>query len=391
MKRILFTGFLLLLFFTAKSNNLILVGRVVDMDTEEAIAFATVYYANTSIGTTTDIDGHFLLKTKQQGVFDLVISHVSYETHKESISLHSDTTVVLVKLKIRAYPINPVEKVGNDPNRSAYLRSFKLGVIGNTETASECEILNPNVLHFKYNSDNKDSNEWVLTAKSDSILKIQNPRLGYIIHYNLEYFQTQRRGESMERGFYGYPFFEDIIYSSNHPKRILANRKMCFKGSRLHFFRSLYAGNLKEEGFEVYKLTENKIRKANKQDFGLLGDSTFIGKANAVLVQTEIPLDLYQFIKCDSVAGSKILTIHESFEIRYTKKSEERKYYQLGYFSTGLKARFRWQASIVNFKNGSVCFYADGNYLDPENIVTIGYWSYKKLGDTLPFNYNFKK
>jgi hypothetical protein len=104
MKRILFLG----LFFVCTSlcaQTGVITGRVLDSQTLEPLPFANVFVNNTTIGTTTDIDGNFVLKNvSRPSVFDLIISFVGYQSYKQKISL-SDETLTLRAIKLIASEI----------------------------------------------------------------------------------------------------------------------------------------------------------------------------------------------------------------------------------------------------------------------------------------------
>jgi hypothetical protein len=391
MKIFLFTLFFILNFFVVRSNPLIVTGKVVDEVTGRPVEYASVFYANTTIGTITDSSGNFTLITSQKGVFDLVISHLSYQTYMETISSENDSLTILIKLKIKAYEIKPVVFIIDDPNRNTNMRIFKTSVIGTSENSINCKILNPATLRFYKSFEYENPEEWILKATTDSVLVIQNDALGYTIKYNLEYFLVHRRSNTMERIFYGFPLFEDCMNSARHSKQISNSRKLAYKGSKLHFFRSLYSQKLKEEGFEIFKIREKPVRVNDTQDYGLLADSVFIGKSKVVLEQTEEHLNLYNYLVTDSISGSVSLSIKEPFEVRYVKRAEDNRYYQSKYYSTGLKVRLSSQSSIINLRSGNIRIYSNGSYEKADELVTIGYWSYKKMADSLPFNYVYKR
>jgi hypothetical protein len=391
MKRFLFTVFFILTFFAVRSNPLTVTGKVVDEVTGTPVEYASVFFANTTIGTITDSSGFFTLINSQKGVFELVISHLSYQTYMENISLENDSLNIFVKLKIKAYEIKPVVFIIDDPNRNANLRIFKTGVIGTSENSLYCKIVNPSTLRFYKTYEYENPDEWILKATADSVLVIQNDALGYTIKYNLENFLVHRRSNTMERIFYGYPLFEDLLNKARYPKQISKSRKLAYQGSKLHFFRSLYSHRLKQEGFEIFRIREKPARVNDTQDYGLLADSVFIGKPKVVLEQTEERLNLYNYLVSDSISGSVILSINEPFEVRYVKRGEDNRYYQSKYYSTGLKIRLSSQSSIINLRSGNIRIYQNGSYEKADELVTIGYWSYKKMADSLPFNYVYKR
>lgn len=93
----------------------------------------------------------------------------------------------------------------------------------------------------------------------------------------------------------------------------------------------------------------------------------------------------------DSFSGTKNLTIDEPFEIRYTGRGEENRYKGFHYYYEGLNRIPKAQVSIVKLKNGHIRFYSNGAIEKPDELISIGYWSYKRLADLLPHNYSVSK
>ncbi len=62
-------------------------GSVLDDDTGEPIAFATVYIEHTSLGTNTDVDGFFNFSGLDAGSYSLVIQYLGYDSLQVSVDL----------------------------------------------------------------------------------------------------------------------------------------------------------------------------------------------------------------------------------------------------------------------------------------------------------------
>lgn len=68
--------------FTSNSllaQNAILSGTVFDATNNEAIAFANVFIQNTTIGTTSDLDGKFEIKNLEPGLYNIEASFIGYQ------------------------------------------------------------------------------------------------------------------------------------------------------------------------------------------------------------------------------------------------------------------------------------------------------------------------
>src|ERR1700750_1457602 len=66
----------------------VLKGHVISEDTHKPIASVSVYLNNTSIGTITNDEGLFVLKSIPQGKFNLVATSVGFETYTSLLDLH---------------------------------------------------------------------------------------------------------------------------------------------------------------------------------------------------------------------------------------------------------------------------------------------------------------
>jgi len=66
-------------------------GKITDAKTRESIVGASVYIRGTTVGASTDIDGNYLIKNVKPGVYDLIVSFISYKTDTiTGIRVHRD-------------------------------------------------------------------------------------------------------------------------------------------------------------------------------------------------------------------------------------------------------------------------------------------------------------
>ena len=71
-------------------------GKVLDLHTNEPIAFATIMVEGTSKGTTTNEYGHFVLTAVCEGELHLIISHVSYKTLNHHHDAHHNEPLIFM-------------------------------------------------------------------------------------------------------------------------------------------------------------------------------------------------------------------------------------------------------------------------------------------------------
>ncbi|MEZ5032939.1 MAG: TonB-dependent receptor [Saprospiraceae bacterium] len=89
--------FLAILFAgTATAQTGIIQGKVTDALTNEPIMFATVAVSGTTLGTTTDLDGQYLLADLPVGLYTIAVSYVGYEDQaRYEIQVSSGRPVIL--------------------------------------------------------------------------------------------------------------------------------------------------------------------------------------------------------------------------------------------------------------------------------------------------------
>jgi hypothetical protein len=383
MKSIVIILILLFCVFTVRPNSLTIVGKVIDENTGLPVSSVSVFLSNTTIGDITGKNGLFVLTSHQKGSYVLVASHLSYATYSMEMPMDKDSVNVLIKLKLKVYQLETVNVSAFDRYREFYLNEFKFCLIGSSKNAEYCKIINTSAVKIKYLDDPRWNASRQFMAYSDSALIIENMAMGYKINYNLEYFTANY----CQTVFYGFPMYVDMLDKTIFKKKKIKTRKLTYEGSKMHFFRSLYTNCLETEGFETYKINMLPKSKEDTIDYMLLEDSVFIGKSKTRISQTQDKFNLYDSVITNPNTGQTILNITVPFEVRYIKRGEELQYINYPVYFDGLKRTPGAQATIVKLINGSILFYPDGSYVKPSSLVTIGYWSSKKMADYLPYNY----
>jgi len=64
----------------AVSGQRYISGRITDTVDGSGVPSVTVFIAGTMVGTTTDLDGNYQLKIPEEGNYQLVVSHVGYQS-----------------------------------------------------------------------------------------------------------------------------------------------------------------------------------------------------------------------------------------------------------------------------------------------------------------------
>lgn len=405
--------FFILFSLTAFSQRTIK-GRVVNASTGAVIPGSSVFITNTSRGTVSDNAGNFQINDVPAGKHELVVSSIGYETNVFSFSDNQLPLQLKVELSIK---VKELENINLEPfveeGWDKWGHYFTEHFVGSTESAARCKIKNENAIRFRFY---KKSNR--LVAFADEPVILENKTLGYNITYQLEDFQVNFSERSLS--FIGYSLFEDI---GKEGKASLGNkyekrREEAYRGSVLHFMRSLYNNRLKEEGFEVRRM--KRLPNLEKQRVkGIYAPAKMVRTNRATGQMTEewsldesIPKDsasYYQKILSQpdaaEIYGTNLLTADSlislvkdeikflEFEdylfITYLNEKEEP-----GYLRTQFPARkvMHQRSTVILVNQGMVAIEKNGNYYDPRNFFTSGYWSWsEKMGDSLPLDYEPSK
>jgi hypothetical protein len=237
--------FLLLISFCAFSYSQTIRGTIFDKSNKSIISYASIYLNGTFVGTTSDLNGNFELDLSKNALMPLTISYIGY--YSVTLTDFPTDKPLLIYLTPKVYEINEVVVSSKSlaKRRRANLNLFKNVFLGTTANAKNCEILNETDITFNYNSD-RDT----LKAFASKPILINNKALGYKITYYLDRFEYHKKDRTML--ITGSQIFsEDYAVEETHKQLYERRRKNAYLGSRMHFFRALWADVLISEGFTV--------------------------------------------------------------------------------------------------------------------------------------------
>ncbi len=242
-----------LLFWTCSTSPFIfsqtIHGTITDAESGKPVEYANVFLANTLTGTVTDAEGSYELTGFDPGKYDLTISFIGYKTFTRSLEINAnDELEVNGKLTVEVVSLPEVFVTADTSNWQDDFQVFKANFLGTTPASDMCSILNARALYFYY-----DRDENILFAHAREPLEIINDWLGYRITYDMQSFQLDFRSGRL--AFYGVPRFSYLKSKNKSTLRKWGrNREEAYKGSLLHFFRSLNNLSLKSEQYEVQEL-----------------------------------------------------------------------------------------------------------------------------------------
>lgn len=321
--------YLLLLLITnlyISAYNQVIRGTVFDQQTEDTIEFASVFFSGTFVGTTSDLNGNFELDVTKYASRPLTLSAIGY--YSTTLNDFSTGEPLLVYLKPKVYDIEEISVSGKSlaRKRKANLKMFRNEFLGRSINGMQCQILNEEDITFNYNSD-KDT----LKAFALKPIVIYNKALGYVVTCYLDKFEYNKKRKITY--FEGETRFnEDLNSDKKNKQASVRKRKDAYYGSCMHFFRSLWADDLRS--------TEFIVRNSAYQDLK------------------------YKHIVIQGNNNKKFLKYAEDLDIEYLSE---------------------W--SKITFLKEQVLFEQNG-FFDPSGILWNGEMAHERMGDWLPYEYS---
>lgn len=328
-------------------------GKVISEETNLPIPGASIYFNNTSVGSTTDTTGEFNFTVT--GIFsnNLVVSSIGYEALIYKIVSPEDLQHrYLFKLKKKNVLMENILLLG-DVARQKYIRNFIDNFLGTTEEATLSDIKNLNAIYFT-RTENDTSG---FNAHSDTALVIINKKLGYKIIFRLEdFYYNEINGASF---FYGYTRYEDLGDS----KKWKRNRRKAYYGSSLHFFRSLISNTLEQEHYRIFEIQKDTVT-FNKKHIQITVDK---------VIKKDSSSEIFLGIWKDVLMVSYIKT--PPYTPYYRKNSST--YLNLNHGIGSYLSINEYPVEISNY----------GSLINPLSVTFSGYWMYEKTANLLPYDY----
>lgn len=380
--------FLLIVGLASAGHTQNLRGRIVDASTNEPLAFANVYYNNTTIGVQSDISGKFSIKSMGLQV-ELVVSYLGYETLIFPITESYADKILVFKLVPKVNEMKAFE-VNSKRGKAWYenLEVFKELAIGTTFFASDCTILNPEVLQFAY-----DTATFTMRASADEPLQIEHKAFGYKITYELRQYEYN----VVDHNFIitGYPFFTFMTGNKQQERRWKNNQLLAYEGSLLHFGHAVRQRKLQEDGFELHwveRMPNPNFRETSqtKSALNALKKIPFYQavRKNNPYQEALYASEIQRFI--ERVDTSKVdypdfLVAKDSSFFLHFKNYLQVKYNKSSY--SWAPGQYGPRTSLIFLDKAFVELDATGRILDPAAVRVEGFWASQLLGDLLPLDY----
>ena len=371
---------------------------------------ASVYLNNTSIGTTTNDEGEFELSVPD-GKHQLIVSFIGFETIQYQLNTKEYQNPFLFKTLAKSNILNEVvlpdkkkkKKKRIKVRNNKFFHVFKNNFLGVTKLSKKCKILNPEVLEFSFEGDEKD-----LIVEANQTLKIKNEGLGYEVYYDLIHFKLSNKRVE----YLGYSRYKELKGKKRRKRKWKKARLKAYNGSIMHFLRSILMSNTKEEGFEIDQFIKLKNKNYPTEEELLFSKNIF-----KMYRENLSPIHYQKTIKTPKTKlDSALLISRKARHMRKTKDSivkSSLNYNDISFrldkkvflsFQNWLKVTYlrekneRFEGFHVkkkyNNQRSSIILFDEnieitnyGQLINPLRALILGNWAFEKIADTLPLDY----
>ncbi len=336
-------------------------GRVVDAKTGAPLAGAHVFLAFSTRGTTTDGDGHYRLETLPPGTHEIAASMLGYRLETRRVTLPGDDGASL-DFQLEATVLQLGEVVVSSTRSQAWyehLAYFEPLLLGHTPNASQCEVINPEVLVLDY-----DEAADHFRAAAHQALIVENRALGYRLFFHLKDFEAW---EGTVR-YMGVLRFEELPPRNRREQRRWARRRRAaYEGSPQHFFSTLYHAEdadeaLRRGGFEVRRVP----------NFNLDPTRTVAVRPEALLLPEKEP-------------NRRLLAFEDVLQVIHKAHRPAARSVEVP--GSGPPTPLDEYASWITLNDGPTLLAPSGHLFDPYAVTMFGRWSRERIADALPRDY----
>ena len=319
-------------------------GQVKDAVSGKPLPNVNVFLANTTLGAATDGEGRYTIKQVPFGTHEVVASLIGYEAQKRTLRISNARDDARLDFNLKPAPLQVAEiEVVAEPPREwkKHLQKFEALFWGMAYKASECKILNPEILDFMV--DKKDD---CFTATASQPLQIENRKLGYRAQFIVEDFRYFERATKISYAFI--PKFEELVPANEtEAEKWKANRRQAYQGSFRHFLVALIFDQLEEEGFLVYDLAVPPWQDKQARRLGI---------------------DYVELLSPGALSTERELHINNCLEVIY-------------------RARREPQTSWIVPDRLSVTVNTTGYVYDGYALTFYGHWFQQRVAEMLPRDY----
>jgi len=190
-------------------------------------------------------------------------------------------------------------------------------------------------------------------------LIIDMPLLGYKLQVDLVEFNAQNIKGNLQYGSLGYYYFQPYkTDSKSKNKKFKKNRQAVYFNSRQHFYRSLYANKLAQNGYRIIEKTDN----------------------NSTNIKYE-PIKIDTYLKPTKDGSKQIIGLkNKDLRVLYFRKTNGTP------IDLSRKKGSVYSPSSIYFLSDTCTIRSDGTIQD-SNILFSGTIGNKRVGSLLPNDY----
>jgi hypothetical protein len=343
-------------------------GRILSKADKSPVASASVFLNSTLVGARTTDKGTFLLTNVKAGQYDLVVTIIGYETYHAALMVTADVSIPDIEISTKAIALREV-KIIPDAEKARLFARFKSLFFGSSPYADQCKIINPDVIDIDYEKPTR-----TLTATSSDFIEIENKALGYKIKYLLTSFTNDDRERMLY--FEGSTLFEELKGSKHQQREWKKNRLDAYKGSSMHFLRSLLSGDIYQQGFKVLRLVQ-KINPNYLKD----------GRKYTETLYTK-PLGVGDMVKRTDVKGLFALSFQDCLYVMYSAAMNATPVDQMIKDGQTVPDYLNnYLTTTIIFEKSYAIFDTNGIFIDPSSVIFEGRWGNSRMAELLPTDY----
>ena len=342
-------------------GQLKITGKIIDRADKKPIPGASIFLSNASAGTASAVDGSFTISNVRGGQYELVVSMVGYETFRQTLLVNDNIKLPVIEISAKVNALKEVS-IRPDPEWERNYDMFRREFLGTSDYARQCKIINPEVIDIHF-----DENSRELTATSLDFIEIENKAMGYRVKYKLDTFSKNFHTAILY--YAGSAWFENMPGKKGQLSRWAKNRLRVYKGSSMHFLRSIITDQLPEEGFSILTL----VRKPNPDYKGGLGAPYF----ETLVAHPYLKADT--FVRRTDQKGLFALVFKDCLHVMFNGGKP---------IVPGKEDSARDNvATNIIFEKPFALFDNNGIFVDPSSVIFEGEWSKARLAELLPVDY----
>jgi hypothetical protein len=363
-------------------------GVVTDALTQQPLNGVYVYINQSTQLAITDTSGKFEFNNLNSVEADLIATKMGFETLSYHINLQKIPAQIHFEMA-REDTIFMLGWIGSGIAKgNEWFQLFQNFFMGHSAYASQCEILNSDILHFKWN----DSTQ-ILDVKADGPLLVSNEALGYLLIINLDDFKMNKNGDMV--------YDATVAFKPLHSKSIdiinkwHENRKKNYATSQVAFWKSLFNDSLQQNGFSVQfikRIFENDLgyseavnNKKNTTGIQSVKEGNNIVKKKFVDVQLNGTQNKLSNFLQKKQSGVAILSAAQYIlQIKYRRVDAWALDERNNGFNPFLSA-FSESYSYIIFSN-NISINQSGYVFPTSNFWVIGDWNWMGLSTALPYD-----